>query len=61
MLANYDGSAEFSSPDPDIYDIQGHFNSGSRLGQLCLRRWSRSRLRNVRQGLGESQWQLPGA
>ena len=40
---------------------QLHFNSGSRLGQLCLRRWSRSRLRSLRQGFGESQWQLPGA
>jgi hypothetical protein len=45
---------------PDMYDIQGHFNSGSGWGQLCLRRWSRSQLRSLRQGPGESQWQLPG-
>jgi neprosin-like protein len=28
-MANYDGSSELSSPDPDMYDIEGHFNSGS--------------------------------
>ena len=35
-MANYDGSAELSSPDPDMYDIQGHFNSGSSWGSYVF-------------------------
>jgi|SwirhisoilCB3_FD_contig_91_112876_length_1353_multi_6_in_0_out_0_1 hypothetical protein len=35
-MANYDGSAELSSPDPDMYDIAGHFNSGSSWGSYMF-------------------------
>jgi Neprosin len=35
-MANYDGSAEVSSPDPDMYDIDAHFNSGSSWGSYAF-------------------------
>ena len=35
-MANYDGSAEVSSPDPDMYDIDAHFNSGSSWGSFAF-------------------------
>jgi Neprosin len=56
-MADYDGSAELSSPIP----ISRATSTAVLVGQLCLRRWTRSRLRSLRQGLGESQWQLPDA
>ena len=56
-MADYDGSAELSSPIP----ISRATSTAVLVGQLCLRRWTRSRLRSLRQGHGESQWQLPGS
>jgi hypothetical protein len=35
-MASYDGSAEISSPDPDMYDIDAHFNSGSGWGSYAF-------------------------